>query len=74
SMIRSQIFRKMKALTDESPSDFIRNYRMQGAKALLQTGSFSVKEVAWKVGFKDIPHFSRTYQETFGHPPSGVNK
>jgi signal transduction histidine kinase/DNA-binding response OmpR family regulator/ligand-binding sensor domain-containing protein len=73
-MSRSQLFRKMKALTDESPSDYIRNYRMQQAKLLLQTNKHSVKEVAYKVGFKDISHFSRTYQDTFGVSPSTDNK
>jgi DNA-binding response OmpR family regulator len=65
-MSRSQLFRKMKALTDVSPSDFIRDYRMQQAKLLLEAAQHNVKEVAFKVGFKDISHFSRTYQETFG--------
>ncbi len=65
-MSRSQLFRKMKALIDESPSDFIRNYRMQQARQLLQTKQFSVKEVAYKVGFKDLSHFSRTFQDFFG--------
>jgi AraC-like DNA-binding protein len=73
-MSRSQLFRKMKALTDTSPSDFIRDYRMQQAKILLESRQFSVKEVAYKVGFKDLSHFSKTFQDAFGFSPSYFHK
>jgi transcriptional regulator GlxA family with amidase domain len=71
-MSRSQLFRKMKALIDQSPSDFIRNYRLYQAKSLLETTDLNVSEVAWKVGFKDPAHFSRSFQEIFGVLPSNV--
>ena len=74
NMSRSQLFRKLKALTDVSPSDFIRNYRMAQAKLLLETTQFAVKEVAWQVGFKEVPHFSKTFLETYGISPSAVRK
>ncbi len=69
-MSRSQLFRKMKALINVSPSSFIRNYRMQQAKLLLESGEWNVSEVTYRVGLKDISHFSRIFQETFGYPPS----
>lgn len=69
-MSRSQLFRKMKALIDESPSNFIRNYRLTVAKKLLETTDLNVSEVAWKVGYKYLAHFSTSYQEFFGEPPS----
>jgi signal transduction histidine kinase/DNA-binding response OmpR family regulator/ligand-binding sensor domain-containing protein len=74
NMSRSQLFRKMKALTDTSPSDFIRDFRMQQARTLLESRQFSVKEVAYKVGFKDISHFSKSFQEAFGVSPSLLAK
>jgi AraC-like DNA-binding protein len=73
-MSRYQLFRKMKALIEDSPSDFIRNYRMDKSKAMLQNGEMTVSEVAWQVGFKDVAHFSKTYQATFGFSPSATNK
>ncbi|MEO1259770.1 MAG: ATP-binding protein [Bacteroidota bacterium] len=73
-MSRSQLFRKMKALMGISPSEYIRNYRMQQARALLETGEWTVSEVAWKVGFKHLPHFSKNFQETFGYSPSATSK
>lgn len=73
-MSRSQLYRKMKALIDIPPSDFIRNYRLEQAKLLLQTSELTVSEVAWKVGFKDLSHFSKAYQAMFGVLPSATSK
>lgn len=70
NMSRSQLFRKLKALVDTTPSDFIRAYRLQKAKSLLETSDLTVSEVAWQVGYKDVPHFSRSFQEMFGFSPS----
>lgn len=73
-MSRSQLYRKMKVLIDRSPSDFIRHYRLNEAKKLLETTEMNVSEVAWHVGFKDLTHFSRAYQSLFGFLPSATNK
>jgi signal transduction histidine kinase/ligand-binding sensor domain-containing protein/DNA-binding response OmpR family regulator len=69
-MSRSQLFRKMTALVNTSPSDYIRSYRLQKARELLETTELTVSEVAWQVGYKDLSHFSRNYREAFGMPPS----
>lgn len=71
-MSRSQLFRKMKALTDIAPSDLIRTHRLNKAKALLESGAFNVAEAAWEVGFKDPSYFSKLYQEEFGMMPSAA--
>ena len=72
-MSRSQLYRKWKALTGASPSDFIRSYRLNKARDLLETSGLNVSEVAWEVGYKDVAHFSRSYQEAFGFPPSATS-
>ena len=69
-MSRSQLFRKLKALTDIAPSDLIRTHRLIKAKALLESGTVNVAEAAWQVGFKDASYFSKLYQEEFGVLPS----
>jgi signal transduction histidine kinase/CheY-like chemotaxis protein/AraC-like DNA-binding protein/streptogramin lyase len=71
---RSQLFRKMKALTDIAPSDLIRKHRLNKAKALLESGAANVAEAAWEVGFKDPSYFSKLYQEEFGEAPSEARK
>ncbi len=73
-MSRSQLFRKMKALTDIAPSDLIRTHRLNKAKALLESGAANVAEAAWEVGFKDPSYFSKLYQEEFGVAPSATRK
>jgi DNA-binding response OmpR family regulator len=73
-MSRSQLFRKMTALINTSPSDFIRSFRLYKAKTLLETTDLTVSEVAFQVGFKDVAHFSRSFQEEFGLPPSAARK
>ena len=71
-MSRSQLYRKMKALIDTSPSQFIRSFRLQKAKSLLETTDMNVTEVAWEVGYKDISHFSKSFQEEFKKLPSEI--
>ncbi len=44
-------------------------YRLQKAKSLLETSDLKVSEVAWKVGYKDVSHFSRSFHEMFGFSP-----
>ena len=73
-MSRSQLFRKMKALINQSPSDFIRTYRLQKAKHLLVTTDLTVSEIAYQVGYKDLAHFSKSFNEEFGTNPSATRK
>ncbi|MFM9949671.1 MAG: ATP-binding protein [Saprospiraceae bacterium] len=73
-MSRSQLFRKMKALTDIAPSDLIRSHRLNKARTLLESGAANVAEAAWQVGFKDPSYFTKLYQEEFGVAPSTTRK
>ena len=73
-MSRSQLYRKLKALTGTSPSEFIRNYRLSRAKVLLETSDLNISEVALEVGYKNVSHFSKSYQELFGNLPSSISK
>lgn len=68
----SQLYRKLKALTDQTPVHFIRTYRLHKAEILLRKGNYNVSEVAYLVGFNDPNYFSRTYSQEFGRPPSEV--
>lgn len=74
AMSRSQLFRKLKALTNMAPSDLIRKHRLNHAKKLLESGKTTVAETTWKVGFKDPSYFSKLYQEEFGVAPSATRK
>jgi signal transduction histidine kinase/DNA-binding response OmpR family regulator len=65
-----QLYRKLKALTDRTPSQFIRSYRLQQGLVLLERGELNVSEVAYEVGFTDPNYFSRTFQKEFKRNPS----
>jgi len=71
---RSHLHRKLKALTNQSTSIFIRRIRLEKARILLRTTELNVSEVAYQVGFADPAYFSRLYTETFGELPSATHK
>lgn len=70
NMSRSQLHRKLKALTDQSPSVFIRTIRLQHAYQLLQQKSGNISEIAFEVGIPNLAYFSRCFSQQFGFPPS----
>lgn len=69
-MSRSQLHRKLHALTNESSSQFIRSFRLQRALDLLKKNNASVSEVAYKVGFSSPNYFSTCFTEFYGFAPS----
>lgn len=52
-----------------SPKEYMINLRMEYAKRLLQSGQFSVSEVAEMCGYGDLSHFSREYSRRIGLSP-----
>ncbi|MDB4286063.1 tetratricopeptide repeat protein [bacterium] len=73
-MSRTQLHRKLKALTDKSATHFIRSFRLRKAKELLQTTDLNVSEIAYDVGFRDHAYFSTRFLEEFGISPSETRK
>ncbi len=69
-MSNTNLYRKLKALTDLSLSHFIRRIRLQEAKSLLLNTEMNIAEVAYAVGFADPKYFSRVFSETFQKAPS----
>ncbi len=69
-MSRVQLFKKVKSATGASPSEIIRQYRLEVGKNLLLENSLNVSEVAYRVGFGNPNSFSRAFKEKFGSPPS----
>ncbi len=67
---RSQLHRKIKALTGKSTSIYLRMTRLREAQKLLAKPHLSISEIAYRVGFKSPVYFSQIYKETFGVPPS----
>lgn len=71
---RSQVYRKIKALTGMSTAIYIRHIRLQKAKELLAATQLSISEIAYQVGFKTPVYFSQSFKETFGKSPNSTRK
>ncbi len=71
---RSQVYRKIKALTGMSAAIYIRHIRLQKAKELLGSSELSIAEIAYRVGFKTPVYFSQAFKETFGESPNATRK
>lgn len=72
AMSRSQLHRKLIALTGQSPSEVLRNTRLLRAKELLQKKAATPSEVAFRVGFNSHTYFSKCFKEEFGVSPSEI--
>ena len=53
-----------------SPSNYIRNMRINYAKELLCTGEYSITSVAALSGFNSVVYFSREFKKATGVPPN----
>jgi len=67
---RSQVHRKIKAITGYSASIYIRMLRLQKAKELLTVEELTISEIAYQVGFKSPVYFSQIFKKTFGISPT----
>ncbi len=74
SLSHTQVFRKLKALTGENPTLFIRKMRLERGLELLKTTELNVSEIAYEVGFSDPNYFSRSFHEEFGVTPGAMRK
>jgi len=72
AMGRSKFFDKLKGLTGLSPIDFVREFRLNHAKDLLESGTYNVTEVSYLSGFTDSGYFSKCFKERFGVNPSKI--
>lgn len=73
-MSRSQMHRKLKALTGKSTSIYLRTVRLAKAKQLIENQKGTISEISYQVGFSSPAYFSRCFKEEFGFTPSEVSK
>lgn len=75
NLSKSQLHRKLLSVTGHPAIWFIRKYRLEAAKKLLQTHKhLGVAEVAYRVGFTDPNYFSRVFTIEFGKSPSAYRE
>ena len=69
-MTSTVLRRKLKAISNQTVTEFVRNYRLQRAADLLTKRTGSVSEIAYEVGFESLSYFTKVFQEAFGKLPS----
>jgi len=67
---KPQLYRKMLLLTGKSPITFIKEYRLNGALALLNKGAGNVSQIAYEAGFSSPSYFAKCFQRRFGQSPT----
>lgn len=66
---RTQLYRKLKALTDYSANQFIRIIRLKRAAQIISQGQNNIAEVMYATGFSNYSHFNNCFRELFGESP-----
>ncbi len=64
-----QFYRKLKPITDKSPADIIKEYRLTMAERLLLTKNYTIEEIMDKTGFNNRGTFYKLFSQRFGMPP-----
>tara|TARA_R110000822_G_scaffold76473_4_gene183881 strand:- start:1394 stop:2644 length:1251 start_codon:yes stop_codon:yes gene_type:complete len=73
NLSRSQFYRKIKALTNQTANEFLRNIRIERAKQIIENGNTNISEVCYKVGFSTPSYFTKCFKEHFGILPTEVS-
>jgi signal transduction histidine kinase/DNA-binding response OmpR family regulator len=69
-MSRVTLFRKIKGVTGQTPTHFVRSLRLKRAAQLLRTSDLNVSEILEHVGILDLSYFSRIFRQEFGQTPT----
>ena len=67
---RPLLFTKLKAITGQTPNNFVKSLRLKRSIQLLMDSDLGVAEIAYQVGFRDARYFSKCFQKEFGRTPS----
>lgn len=73
-MSRMSLYRKMKTCTDQSPGEFIRDYRLKKAAELLTHSEENVSDICFHTGFNDLKSFRIAFKKKYGMTPSDFKK
>jgi signal transduction histidine kinase/DNA-binding response OmpR family regulator len=71
-MSRSQVHRKIRALTGLPPNAHVRKIRLSKAKEMIKNGEGNISEISYSVGFSSPVYFSKCFKEEFGYPPKNL--
>lgn len=66
---RVQLYRKVKALTGQTPVELLRKARLERSRRLIEKTEKSVSEIAYEVGFTSPSYFNKCFKDEFGISP-----
>ena len=69
-MAQATLFRKLKAITKMSTTEFIRTIKLKKAATLIKQDAGKMEDIAFQSGFNDISYFNRCFKKQFGVTPS----
>jgi DNA-binding response OmpR family regulator len=70
NLSRSNVYRKIKALTGKTIIEFIRIIRLKQALKLMETKKYTLAEIAYQTGFTSPSYFTKSFKDQYGKPPS----
>ena len=70
NMGRTMFYENVRRIVGLSPSDFLRQVRMQRARQLIVKSRQSVAQIAYSVGFTDPKYFTKCFKKDTGMTPS----
>jgi DNA-binding response OmpR family regulator/nitrogen-specific signal transduction histidine kinase len=70
NLSRTHLYRKLKSLTNQSATEFIRNVRLKNAIKLMDEGKLKINEIGYAVGFNSHNYFTRSFKKQYGISPS----
>ena len=71
-MSRTQLHRKLKALTGKSASLYLRSVRLAKALIMIKANKGNISEISFNVGFSSPAYFTKCFKKEFGYPPSDL--
>jgi len=71
-MSRTQIHRKLRAITNMSTTQYVKHYKLELAMKELKAHTGTISEIAYRHGFSSPAYFSRVFQEIYGIKPSEI--
>ncbi|MGW8316482.1 MAG: hybrid sensor histidine kinase/response regulator transcription factor, partial [Bacteroidales bacterium] len=74
AMSRVNLFRKLKALTGNTPSELIRSLRLKAAAIMLEKGNESITHIALDSGFSNSSIFAHAFKKEYGITPREYRK
>jgi len=69
-MSRTSLHNKIKALTGRSTTEYLNWVKIEKSKEMIRSKNYSMKEIAYRLGFSDPSYFSRVFKNMTGQSPS----